>query len=335
MARSLPLAITLLLFFFSCQATAQTYKIATLAPDGTVWMEEIRKGADEIARRTDGRVAFRFYPGGIMGNDKSVLRKIRVGQLQGGALTGGGLLEIYPDSQIYSLPLAFHSYDEVDYVRSKMDDLIKNGLEERGYVSFGLGEGGFAYLMSNEPIRTSDDLKTHKVWIPEGDEISRTGLEALDVSPIPLPLIDVLTGLQTGLIDTIAASPTIAIALQWHTRVKYVTDTPLMYLYGILIVQRRAFEKMSPPDQAVVREVMENVFHRLNEQSRLDDKNARQALEEQGIKFVEPVEEDRLRWNQKVIAAMDRLSQRGFFSKTTLKTFRSHLDDFRTRTTDK
>ncbi len=142
-------------------AFAKTFKIATVAPDGTRWMKELKAGSAEIKQKTNGRVKFRFYPGGIMGNDKSVLRKIRVGQLHGGAITGGGLMEIDPDSQVYSLPLAFKSHQEVDYARTKMDKLIIDGLYNKGFISFGLGEGGFAYLMSNQPLSSIDDLKGH------------------------------------------------------------------------------------------------------------------------------------------------------------------------------
>ena len=109
-------ALMLLLSFSSAEALDQ--KIATIAPDGTTWMQEMRRGASEIAQRTEGRVIFKFYPGGTMGNDKNVLRKIRAGQLQGGAITGGGLAEVYPDNQIYNLPLIFPSYFRVKHNHS-------------------------------------------------------------------------------------------------------------------------------------------------------------------------------------------------------------------------
>src|SRR5512140_2883564 len=134
-------------------AQALTLKIATLAPDGTAWMQELRKGGDEIAQRTAGRGTVKFYPGGSMGSDRVVWRKIRAGQLQGGALTGGALAEINPDAQIYSLPMLFRSYDELDYVRARMDKKIEQGIEAHGFVTFGLTDGGFAYLMSSSPLR--------------------------------------------------------------------------------------------------------------------------------------------------------------------------------------
>ena len=310
-------------------AQAKTFKIATIAPDGTRWMTELKNGADEIEKKTQGRVKFRFYPGGVMGNDKSVLRKIRIGQLQGGAITGGGLQYIDPDSQVYSLPLVFRSHEEVDYVRERMDPVIIEGLYKNGFVSFGLGEGGFAYLMSGKPLDNIDNLKKQKVWTPDDDKISRAAFEAIGISPITLPLTDVLTGLQTGMIDTVAASPMGAIALQWHTKVKYLNMTPLIYLYGTLIIQREAFETISQEDQQIIRTVMRKVFSDLDRINREDNEKAYQALQHQGIEFVETNSASEIEWSKAVEKATNNLIEAGVIGKEITKLLQDHLAQFR------
>jgi TRAP-type C4-dicarboxylate transport system substrate-binding protein len=306
-----------------------TFKIATIAPDGTTWMLEMREGAERIARRTDGRVKFRFYPGGVMGNDKSVLRKLRIGQLQGGAITGGGLALIDPTTTIYSLPFTFRSEGEIDYARARMDPVLIESLEHAGFVTLGFVEGGFAYLMSSAPLRAMEDLRGREVWIPEGDRISRAVFEDMSVSPIPLPLPDVLTGLQTGLVDTVGASAIGAIALQWHTRVKYLTDTPLVYLYGALLIDRRAFSKLDEKDRIVVLEVMSGMATRLKRQTRDDDRKARHVLRNQGITFVTPSREAVMRLHKSVARTADRLAKEGVVPASLLERLRAHLDDYR------
>jgi len=325
----IPLVLMLLIAILPAASDAGLLKIATIAPEGSVWMEEMRAAAAEIEQRTGGRVRLRFYPGGIMGNDNSVLRKIRIGQLQGGALTGGGLATIYPDVQVYNLPFAFRSYAEVDHVRRYMDEALVNGLRERGFVSFGLTEGGFAFMMASHSIKTVDDLAGHKVWVPEGDLVSRAGFEAINVSPVSLPLADVLTGLQTGLIDTVATTPVGAIALQWHTRVKYVNDTPLMYIFGALVFERKAFERLASGDQEIVAEVVSTAVAKLNAISREDEDQAKQALSGQGIQFVHSTEQQYSQWIEPVAQAMDRLARQGVFSPTVLRTLRRHLVEYR------
>jgi TRAP-type transport system periplasmic protein len=325
--------ITAVLIFAATLATAQatTFKIATIAPDGTSWMNEMRAGAEEIKKQTAGRVEFRFYPGGIMGNDNSVLRKIRVGQLHGGAITGGGLADILPEAQVYSLPFTFRDYAEVDYVRKQMDPVLMQALEKVGYVGFGISEGGFAYLMSNEPVPGVSALKGHKIWVPEGDLISRTAFESTGVSPIPLPLTDVLTGLQTGLVDTVAATPTGAIALQWHTRVHDLTDIPLMYIYGTLVLKRKLFERLSSADQQVVHKIMGTIFERLNKKNREDNTSALQALKSQGITFVQSNIVEQRKWQGLVNEAIDKLITNNLFDRAIHQRLLNYRDTYRSQ----
>ena len=322
---------TCLLLTVAGQAQARTLKIATIAPDGTTWMTELRKGAKEIAERTEDRVKLKFYPGGIMGSDAAVLKKMRIGQLHGGALVAGSLADAYVDSQIYSMPFIFRSFDEVDYVRQRMDELIKKGLEDSGYVVLGLSEGGFAYLVSNKPVRRVEDLHGQKAWVPEGDLVVETIYETAGISPVPLPIADVYTGLQTGLIDTIGTTPSAAIAFQWHTKMKYLTDIPLLYVTGMLVVDKKAFKRLSPADQAVVREVMGAVFATLDKMARKDNVNAAQALQQQGIEFVELSPEDKERWQSIADDSIEALRTKGLFSKEMFSILQNHLKDYRSQ----
>jgi TRAP-type C4-dicarboxylate transport system substrate-binding protein len=311
-------------------AGATTLKMAATLPDGSPWMREMRKASAEIEKRTDGRVQIKLYPGGVMGNDETVMRKIRAGQLQGGAFTSGALAAIYPETELYSLPLVFHSYDEVDYVREHMDPEIERGLEQHGFVVLAISDGGFAYLLSQKPIRSVDDLAGTKVWALESDVMSRTALDIAGVSPIALPLADVYTGLQTGLVDTVAAPPQGAIALQWHTKVKYLTDVPLMYLIGVVAVDAKAFGKLSPEDQATVREVVKESAHKLDRENREGDRNAKVALQAQGITFVTASSPAELgRWHAIAEEAIARLRKKHVYSDAMIDELQSLLAEYR------
>jgi TRAP-type C4-dicarboxylate transport system substrate-binding protein len=264
-----------------------------------------------------------------MGNDNSVLRKIRVGQLQGGAITGGSLSTIYEDAQVYTLPFQFRNLQEVDAVRQAMDSEMIEGLKRKGFISFGLSEGGFAYLLSNSPVASTDNMKQLKVWIPEGDQVNAMMFQKLGISPVPLPLSDVLTGLQTGLIDTIASSPTGAIALQWHTRVSYLTKTPLAYLYATLILKEKAFNKLQEPDQAIVRKVFESTFDKIGKQNRKDNEQAMAALEKQGIEFITPSSEQQKSWEAHANTLLTKLGQERLFNQDVLDKMQSLIQQQR------
>lgn len=325
----LTLLVAALLLGLALPVQAAVLKIATVAPDGTSWMTAMRAGADEIEQRTEGRVKIKFYPGGIMGTDSAVLKKIRIGQLQGGALTGGGLAEVYLDAQIYSLPFLFDSYEEVDYVRQQMDPKIVAGLADAGFEVVGFSEGGFAYLLSDKPIRSVEDLAGQKVWLPQGDKISAAIYDTVGVSPVTLPISDVYTGLQTGLIDTIGATPTAAIAFQWHTRMKSMTDIPLLYLTGMLVIDQKAFKRIDSADQQIIREVMGRVFAELDKRNRSDNQQARQALSEQAIELVKPSTEELVRWNEIAAQSIVTLGERAVYTPALLKELQGHLATYR------
>jgi TRAP-type C4-dicarboxylate transport system substrate-binding protein len=308
--------------------TAQL-KIATIAPDGSFWMNEVKKGAAEIEEKTEGRVKVRIYPGGTMGNDQAVLRKMRIGQLQGGMIVASSLATVTPGIQVYGLPLVFRSYDEVDHVRAKVDAGLVDALAAKGYVSFGIIEGGFAYIMSNKPTTGIASLKGRKAWIPEGDSVAEAILQSAGLSAVPLPVSDVLTGLQTGLIDTVAGPPVGAVALQWFTRTKYLTDLPILYSYGMIVVSEKAFLKLTETDQKVVREVMGKVTQSLDGRTRTDNERARVALAKQGIEFVTISPEERENWRKVAAAATAKLDETGAIPTDLLAEVRGYLATFR------
>ena len=233
-----------------------------------------------------------------MGDSNTVQRKIKIGQLQGGAFTGGEVSNVNSDVQLYSLPFLFRSQAEVDAVRAKLDDRIKAGFEKGGFVALGLSGGGFAYIMSTRDIKTRDDLKAAKVWVPQGDYIAEVAFKNAGVTPVSLPLADVYTSLQTGLIDTAANTLAGTIAFQWHTKIKHVVDLPVSYVVGAIVVDKKAFDKIAPADQTVLKEEMAKAFAQLDKVSIEDNTKAIDALKKQGITLYQPSAEEITGWQK-------------------------------------
>lgn len=319
----------MLFLALSGNALAATLRIATITPENSQWMRDMRASAAEIEERTEGRVEIKYFGGGIQGTDETVLNKIRLGALQGGAFTPSALASIYPDMNLYGLPLVFNSEEEASYVRERMDATLTQGLEDAGYVSFGFAAGGFAVIMSNEPVDSLEDMQGQRVWVPEGDNISYAAMEALNLSPVSLPLTDVLTGLQTGLIDIVAISPIGALVLQWHTRVRYVTEMPLVYTMGVMAIDKRAFDRLSDGDQAIVREVMTRTYENFDQVNLVDNRGARDALLNAGIELV-PIEDTELNRVRDVLAATNiELGDQGGFTMALYEEMLSHIDEYR------
>ncbi|HEU0153739.1 MAG TPA: TRAP transporter substrate-binding protein DctP [Arenimonas sp.] len=289
-------------------ASAQVIKIATLAPDGSAWMRELRAAAAEVKAGTDGRVDVKFYPGGVMGNDAVVLRKMRLGQLQGGILTSSELSLVYPDAPIYSLPFLMSSWDDVDRVRAEVDPMLAKGFEAHGIRMLGVSGLGFAYLMGDKPLGSAADMAGRKLWVPQNDAVAARIFEMGGVSTIPLPIGDVFTSLQTGLVDTVVNTPSGAVVLQWHGKMKHMVDLPLTFVVGFLVVDDKAWKKLAPADQAVLAGAFAAAGKRMDANTRRDDAAALEAMKKQGLKVSPMDPAEARRWRElgtRLIAEME------------------------------
>jgi len=323
--------LSLMLAIAVSPANAATQiKIATLVPKASSWGSKIDEARAVIKQRTDGRVVLKVYYGGVQGPAAKVKQKIRIGQLHGGDFTPTDFQDKMPDLNLYGLPFVFDSIGEVNYVRQHMDDVLAAGFADIGYVAFGFA-GEFAIILSNNPVRGLSDMRGRKVWLPEGDAISDRALKKLQLVPNSKPISDVMTGLKTGLFDVVAIPPAAAVALQWHTAVKYFTDMPVIYAMQFMAIQKRVFDKLSVEDQAVVREVLTGVYSELNEQAPLDAANARDALINSGITVVEPNAGEFERIQAIMAENNHAMAEQGLFSLELLDAMQRHIDEYRSK----
>lgn len=317
----------LLLFLLPVSALAQTLKIATLAPEGSPWLRELRQAGAEVEAATQGRVKLKYYPGGVMGNDATVLRKMRLGQLHGGMLTGSELSIVYKDAQTYSVPFLFDDLGQVDSVRERMDPVIEQGMAAAGLRTLGMAGVGFAYLMSTREIHSADDLRSAKVWVPQNDLISEITFRTGGVSPVSLPMSDVFTSLQTGQIDTVGNTPSGAILLQWHGRLRYLLDLPLAYVIGYLVINERDWQKLSPDDQLALKSAADAASRRIDANNRSDDAKALAALQRQGLTVIQPDPVEVMRWREVGDQAIERMLGEGAITQPILDGIRAALSE--------
>ncbi len=195
-------------------------------------------------------------------------------------------------------------------------------------MTFGLIGGGFAYIMSQKPIATVQDLRNQKVWIPDNDKISQDSIQAFGVTPIPLSIADVRTGLQSGLINTVATSPVGAVVLQWHTQIKYITNIPLIYLHAVLAVDKKKFLKIGEQDRKIVTQIMTKALNEIDIQNRKDDINAIQALKNRGITFITPSKDDMAEWQEIADVASKRMVESGILPRNMADQLDNLLTDF-------
>lgn len=268
-----------------------------MAPEGSTWVNVLREWNNALQSKTQGRVKLTIYAGGVSGDEKDVIRKMQIGQIHAAGFTGVGLGTIYPAVRIFELPLFFKSYGEVDFVTSKLQKQIEDGFSAKGYILLGWAEAGFVNIFSNSPIKSQKDMQGVKMWAWEGDPLVKAMYDAFKIVPVPLSLVDVMTALQTNMISAVYAPPLGAIAMQWHSKTKYITDLDLADSTGALLMSRREFEKLSPEDQKTLRDTAREYCKKLVQLTRADNVKSVTALKNQGLQFVkvDPKEEESLR----------------------------------------
>lgn len=303
-------------------------KMGTLAPEGSSWFKDFNALNAEIMKRSDSKVQFKIYPGGVLGDETDMLRKTKIGQIQGVALTSAGLSSIFPEFDVLQVPFLFRKYEEVDAVLTRMDGFFRKGLEKNGYVPLGWSEAGFVYLMSTVPISSVADMKKAKVWILEDSNIAKAIFKEAGVKGIPLSIPDVLVGLQTGLVEVVYIPPSAAISLQWFTKIKYVTDLPLLYLAGAILVKDETFREIPSSFQPVLMEIAQRHLNQLKLVTRNENRDALQVMTKQGIKLVTPSRDQIEEFRRLSTRAMTHPGSQSF-SKKTLDEVTSLLENFR------
>jgi TRAP-type C4-dicarboxylate transport system substrate-binding protein len=322
-----------LLALFSLPLQAEriyTLKFATLAPAGTTWVNILQDWANTVRRESRGRLLFKIYPGGVQGDEPDVLKKIRFGQLQGGAFTGYGIGHIYSPARVLELPFLFNNIDEIDYVRKQFMADIEQGYLDNGYVLLGWMEVGFIYFFSKAPIQSIDDLQNRRIWNWQGDPMGQAFFDASGLSPVPLSIIDVYTSLSTGLLDTVYAPPLGAIAMQWFTKTRYITDIPMANGIGSLIVSRRFFQDLPQDLQKLLKRTGELTGEQLIIATRRDNIEALEVLQQRGMLMVEGSEDLESGEVENIrVRAGEILMDNGYIPKSVIDKVNNWLQDYR------
>jgi len=269
-------------------APTRVIKLATLVPSGSLWDKELKQMAAEVQRRTDNRVSVRIYPGGIAGDDPDMVRKMRLGQLQAATLSVEGLTALDKGFAVFSVPRFFASFDELYRVVHALQPVLADRLDKQGFVLLGWGYGGQVYWFTKQPVYTPDDMKKLKLFTWAGDNTKTEWWKRNGFHPVPLASTDIMTGLQTGMIEALPAPPLIAVALQWYRQAPNMFDLPQGQLVGATVISKQAWQQLTPADQAAVRALAGEMQQRLEQAVPTQDRQAVEEMQRRGLTVTKP-----------------------------------------------
>jgi TRAP-type C4-dicarboxylate transport system substrate-binding protein len=285
--KSMAIAVALAFVAISAPAQQYTIKFASLATEGSTWMNVLREYDAAIRKESGGRLGFKIYAGGVQGEDKDVMRKIRLGQLHSAGVTGVGVGEIASKLRILDAPFLFETYADVDHFHQAFDAEFEQTFRDNEFVLLGWAEIGFVYVFTNTPVRTVADMNGVKMWCWEGDAIAEAAFQALGIHPIPLSVVDVLTSLQTGLINGAYTSPLAALVLQWNTRVKYMMSVPLADAAGAVVLAKKKFDTLPPDLQEILLRNGKKYMTDLTAKSRAENAAAITTMKHNGLQVLD------------------------------------------------
>lgn len=273
-------------------------KMGTSAPEGSSWHQIFKEMGEKWKQAPGGGVTLRIYPGGVLGDEPDLVRKMRVGQIQAAALTSVGLSDIDESVAALSVPMMFRSYDELDHVRERLRPALERRLAEKDFVVLNWGDAGWVMFFAKEPFRTPDDVRKMKLFVWAGDNDAVELWKASGFHPIPLAATDILPGLQSGLINAFDTTPLLALASQWFGLAPHMLDLKWAPLVGATVVTRKAWDKVPAPARPVLLKAAAEAGERLKGEIRSANEQAIAAMQKRGLKIMPVTPETEAAWRR-------------------------------------
>lgn len=265
-------------------------KLGTLAPNGSTWHTLLKEMGQKWEQASGGKVKLRIYPGGVLGNEGDMIKKMRIGQLQAAALTTIGLHDIAPDAQAVDVPMMIDSWATLDYVMDRMAPKLERIIEAKGYVVLGWSEVGFVRFFSTKRYSSLPELQRAKMFCWEGDPASAEAWRAGGFHPVVMSSTDIVPGLQTGLIDTVALAPLYAYSSRMFEKAKYMLDLPWTVLTGGTVVRKDEWDKVPPDVKPKLLEIAREYSKKIDAEVRRMDGEALENMVKQGLVVVKPTD---------------------------------------------
>lgn len=271
------------LSLFAPRAAAETIKLGTLAPEGSPWYNIIRDMAEAWKEETGGKIQFRIYPGGVVGDDPDMVRKMRIGQLHAAVLTGTGLNAIAPETQALMMPMMLSSYEELDYVMDRIAPTLEAILESKGFKVLNWGDAGWVHFFAQKPVVHPKDLRPLRLFVWAGDTAYVEAWKDAGYRPVPLAATEILTGLQSGLINALPTTPLAALSFQWFALAKHMTDLNWAPLIGATVISTSKWERIPDDIQPLLLASARRAGERIRSETRKVGEEAVEVMKKYGL----------------------------------------------------
>ena len=303
-------AFVSLLIWYICQpAAAQqvVIKMGTLAPEGSPWHQVLQKIGERWRTISGGKVKLNIYAGGVLGDEPDLVKKMRINQIQAVALSGAGMADIEQGISCLQIPMMFQSYAELDSVRDRIAPRLEKMIEAKGFLVLNWGDAGWVHFFMKKPAVKLEEMRQMKLFTWAGDDVILELWKANGFRPVPLAATDILTGLQTGLIEIVPTTPLYALLNQCFGIAKYMNNVKWSPLVGATVVSKAAWESIPAAQRPEMLKAARESGEALREGIRKMGDDAVAAMQKRGLKVVEADAATVADWNRMAEGVWPRL----------------------------
>ena len=290
MTRQFTIALSALLamLLIGAPSNAQTVvKLGTIAPEQSIWHDALLRIRQQWRTISDGEVELRIYAGGVLGGEDEMLRKMQRRGLDAIAVSGAGLPLIDDIVACLNVPLLFESYEHLAQVRDAVAPELEAGIESRGYKVLGWTEAGWIHFFAKDPVRVPEDLRRQRLWTSTGAPDHERLLNQFGFRVVPLPMTDMLTGLQTGLIDAIDVPPLFALVDRSFQDASYMTDLAFAPLNSAIVINLDVWERIPEHFHADFLDAVQSAVGGLRDEIQTAEREAIDEMVARGLTIVE------------------------------------------------
>lgn len=293
MKRLFPIFIFMLLFSgksSSQQPGKLIIKFATIAPEGSTYMQLAHEIEREIEAESGERVDIRWYAGGVLGDEPDMIRLMKLGQLHGAGLTGMGLGQIDMAVRAVELPFLTNNYSDIDRVLEKVFPLLRDRIRKKNFELIGIAENGFVYFFfTKKPVARLEDLKGLKMWVWSADDFAREAFSNIPgLLPVPLPITDVLTALATGLVEGFYNTPLATLAFQWYKHARYMLDVPVVYGSAWIVMEKKFYDSLDSDLKDLLERKVSHFTKLVQKLTREENEKSLKVILSSGVQSIKP-----------------------------------------------
>jgi len=297
--RALSLGLIFAMTALSGLAADKPLRIGTLVPKNSLYHRQLLEIGEAWRQAQGGNGKYLVFPDGSQGGEAEMARRMRIGQLQGALLSVVGLREIEPSiAALQTLPLAFRSWEELDYVREKMRPAMEQKFLDKGFVVLAWGDAGWVRFFSKQAALRPDDYKKMKFFAWGSEPEQQDIMKSLGYTPVPLETADILPAIQTGMINVVPSTPYFALASQIYNSAPNMLEINWAPIVGALVLTKKAWDEMTPAAQAALRSASDKAGVQIRAKARQEVDEAVAAMKQRGLVVNRPNAEQMKEWQE-------------------------------------